>query len=597
MITKHFYRNYLISREKIVSIFLMIVMILFPFFQEVIAQNNRDGVLEITGWLLNDNDEVIKRGDVRVYDELGNLIVQKKSNKKGRFGFDLPIDRNYTAEFISPGYVTKKISFNTKLPNDFKGFNAFYFEFLVELFPFSPDVNYALLETPYIEIVYIKDKKEFFFEEAISRPMLAEIEQLKEQTYEMIQKRIDYNTILSEADVALGIKDYENAINLYREALDLFVKEQYPREQLESILAIHTPKDDEIIAFLNTFDNTKDEVIAINEEKSDENTYKNDNPIIEPITDNNKSTSESFANNTDVITDSYNDYNIDDDYDENEVENETSDYQIAEISPNLDREQLRNNETKPNELTSNKDKLPEYSFTSDRLIAYFDFANYVLDEGSIKTIEQAITYLKNNPESNLIIYGHTDLRGQPLFNFYLSQLRAHTAYEYCLKNGITSDRVIPMAYGQSRPFIKSAQKESEHKLNRRIEMEFVNNSDFAKLLANTSRQTYRYLNNLKAEKNFSEGIEFMVQFIASKNPVGYSYFHSIITDFKETDIIYYYDIDNLHRYLIGSYSSIEDVRNAAFKLRNLGYDTYIVAFADGKRISVAEARIMLGQAN
>jgi outer membrane protein OmpA-like peptidoglycan-associated protein len=513
----------LFSGKKIRFCLVLFVVFLFASL-DVYSQSSRDGVLGITGWVLTDKDEPMRKASVYIY-EADVLVAETKTNRRGRFMLELPIDRKYVAEYISEGYATKKMSFNTGLPNDFKGFNVFYFEFIVELFPWCSGVDYALLETPYIEIAYMNDKEEFFFNEMTARPMLAKVEELKLHTYEMLLAQTEQQELIDSSDDMLAefIDENKTEYDNNEEIVEELIIEQIIAETQQQVMLQSYHSESQLLA---------QQSIAVNID------YENGNE---------DNLSENISSETDYIG-----YEA--------TTNESLYYSVEE---------------------------------SDKMVAYFDFASYALDEASIETLKQAVNNLNVNPDKNLLIYGHTDKRGNSLFNFYLSQLRAQIANEYFINEGISADRIITIANGQDMPVMKNAIKESEHKMNRRIEIEFVDKSDFENISKYASQITYRCINNPNDIKKFSRDVEYMVQFIASKKPVGYSFFHRIIEDYPETNIVYYYDNDNLHRYLIGSYKSIEEVRNAAIKLREIGYEAYVVAFADGKRISLTEARLAL----
>ncbi|MFO8066347.1 MAG: OmpA family protein [Bacteroidales bacterium] len=560
---------------------------------------SRDGILEVNGWLLNDNEDPIKKANVKILQD--NIVVEEvKTNRRGKFIVELPIDNEYVAEFSSEGYASKKMSFNTKLPNEFDGFNVFYFEFIVELFPRSPGVDYSLLEVPVVEVAYLDDKEQFFFEETKARPMLAKVEELKIHSYEMLELRKDYDLLIETADNLLKQKEYEDAIAKYNNALDYFPDEEYPRQKVNEILAVYEPEDDDSMRHIETLamdDDTEqksdDEIVANDEVLANNNVADNDNVL---------------ANNDVIIAEDVVEQSLIKDAET--VEYDSTEY-VADLNANESEQiaahtedneavitaQTFSKEEKESEEASNL-VIEEESYDieiSGSLSAYFDFASYYLTDATKKILNNAVAHLNKNPESKLVINGHSDKRGDPLFNFYLSQLRAQTAYEYCVENGIEPGRIITLAYGQNRPIIKDAKKEKEHKQNRRVELEFVDNAKYNNLLANIQNETLIYLNDLESERDFAGGVEYMVQFILSVKPVGTSFFHRILNEYPEANIVYYFDKERMHRYSIGSYNSIEDVTAAAIKLQSIGYDVYVVAFSDGERIPVKEARLMLGE--
>ena len=589
---------HLFRSTKIIFVCLFSTLYLLCF--NSYGQSPKGGVLEITGWLLNDDDEPLRKADVFVYD--GSLrIVEETTNRRGRFTFDLPVDRNYVAVFTADGHATKRISFNTGLPNDFSGFNAFYFEFLVELFPKAPGVDYSLLETPYIEIAYLPETQEFFFEESKARHALAQVEQIKDQTYEMLDLIDDFNEVVSDADKHYANNDYDNAIKLYNEALSIFPDEEHPKNRLMDMLAYEEPVDttegyedsdtlaseeDDVQAFkefedLLAYEDMRQNFDEITEVAKDENEITKDNKV-EDIT-------KAFvSDDSDIITE-----NIIDEI-KNAVE-PVDDYYTE--TQNEIHEEIAESVVKAEEIKIADSSVSETKiFDTNQVLAYFGFASYILNDDAEEVLDYTVSKLKNNPDLNLIMLGHADQRGNPLFNFYLSQLRAHNAYNYCIDRGIDPDRIITLAHGQNNLAVTNARKEAEHRKNRRVEALLVDQNDFDQIAGNIRKESYKHLNNLNANNDFSDDVEYMVQFIASYVPVGTSFFNKILTEYEKNDIIYYYDNDKLHRYLIGSYSTVEDATNAALILHELGYKSYVVAFDNGERVSVSRALMLQGNA-
>ncbi len=238
---------------------------------------------------------------------------------------------------------------------------------------------------------------------------------------------------------------------------------------------------------------------------------------------------------------------------------------------------------------------PVYEFDDYELpTIYFDFAKYDLRQYSKKQLDSIADFLHANRNKGLIIHGHTDEIAGHLINFYLSQARAHSAIDYLIKKGIDIERLYPTGHGKMNLVVENAKNDHEHQLNRRANFEPININDLQVHINDAPKNSFRYLNSLKKDVYFSEGIEFMIQFAATKNPVNPRYYQKIINEFPAIDIIYYYDKDLYHRYLAGSFSDFQKAYNILWELRELGYDTYVVAFNNGKRISISTAQSMLG---
>ena len=99
---------------------------------------------------------------------------------------------------------------------------------------------------------------------------------------------------------------------------------------------------------------------------------------------------------------------------------------------------------------------------------FFDFASAkLLDESKVE-LKQLTQFLRENPEVQIRITGHTDNIGTQTFNLELSQNRARTVADYLLNEGITNAQVSYMGLGESEP-IADNDTEEGRALNRRTE--------------------------------------------------------------------------------------------------------------------------------
>ncbi len=237
---------------------------------------------------------------------------------------------------------------------------------------------------------------------------------------------------------------------------------------------------------------------------------------------------------------------------------------------------------------------PEIDLTDyDLPVIYFDFDKYDLRPHSKKQLDSIVEFLRSNPDKGLIIHGHTDEIAGHLYNFYLSQKRAYSAMDYLIHKGIHEDRFYPAGHGKMNLAVENARTDHKHQLNRRANFEPKDINEMKTFLADAPKHSFRYLNSITKDVHFATGIEFMVQFVATRNPVHPNFYRKIMNELPRIDIIYYYDKDRFHRYLAGTFRDFRSAYNLLWKLRELGYDTYVVAFNNGERISVSMAQSML----
>jgi outer membrane protein OmpA-like peptidoglycan-associated protein len=89
-------------------------------------------------------------------------------------------------------------------------------------------------------------------------------------------------------------------------------------------------------------------------------------------------------------------------------------------------------------------------------------------------IESLASSLKNNPETNILIVGHTDATGTENYNLKLSERRAASVRSYIIGQGILSSRLQTEGKGEWES-IADNETESGRALNRRVEIVIVAN--------------------------------------------------------------------------------------------------------------------------
>jgi outer membrane protein OmpA-like peptidoglycan-associated protein len=99
----------------------------------------------------------------------------------------------------------------------------------------------------------------------------------------------------------------------------------------------------------------------------------------------------------------------------------------------------------------------------------FDVDKWAIRPASEKDIDGVAQMLKDNPELNLIIAGHTDSSGTWGHNKILSENRAQAVVQALVARGIKPGRLISVGYGQDKPIADNASEAGRAK-NRRVEL-------------------------------------------------------------------------------------------------------------------------------
>jgi outer membrane protein OmpA-like peptidoglycan-associated protein len=104
----------------------------------------------------------------------------------------------------------------------------------------------------------------------------------------------------------------------------------------------------------------------------------------------------------------------------------------------------------------------------------FDVNKTELKSIARTNIESLASSLKNNPETNILIVGHTDATGTENYNLKLSERRAASVRSYIIGQGILSSRLQTEGKGEWES-IADNETEAGRALNRRVEIVIIAN--------------------------------------------------------------------------------------------------------------------------
>ncbi|MDU0370669.1 OmpA family protein [Hymenobacter endophyticus] len=99
---------------------------------------------------------------------------------------------------------------------------------------------------------------------------------------------------------------------------------------------------------------------------------------------------------------------------------------------------------------------------------FFAQSKYYLRENSYPELLRLVRILKDYPQVEIKLEGHTDNQGDPQLNVKLSLDRVNEVKKYLVQKGISGNRITTEGYGGSKPVASNDQEETR-KLNRRVE--------------------------------------------------------------------------------------------------------------------------------
>lgn len=108
---------------------------------------------------------------------------------------------------------------------------------------------------------------------------------------------------------------------------------------------------------------------------------------------------------------------------------------------------------------------------------YYDFDDYKILPEAEEDLEYLLTLMEKYGDMVIELSSHTDARGSDEYNIRLSQLRANSAKEWLVENGIDEARIKPVGYGEKMILNKCVNgvecTDDEHRFNRRTEFKII----------------------------------------------------------------------------------------------------------------------------
>ncbi|QDP86336.1 OmpA family protein [Chryseobacterium sp. SNU WT5] len=113
----------------------------------------------------------------------------------------------------------------------------------------------------------------------------------------------------------------------------------------------------------------------------------------------------------------------------------------------------------------------------------FGFDSSDLTSSAKLNLDKLADVLKNNPDTNINIYGYTDSKGADSYNLSLSDRRSAAVKSYMMMKGVASSRMMTMGMGEADP-IASNDTDAGRAQNRRVEFAITANENMIKDAAN-----------------------------------------------------------------------------------------------------------------
>ena len=165
----------------------------------------------------------------------GNTKVNStQTGTDGTFSFRLEANKNYTVEVSKNGLVTKKISFNTTLPDEESG--KWVSEFGMVMVRPCEGVDYSVLQKPVDIVKFNVKRRSFESDRDYNEQMMPKLQDINIKSANCLEDK--YNQLIEKAEKLFEQKEYESARTVYQQASEVMPVETYAKKRTSEIDAL-----------------------------------------------------------------------------------------------------------------------------------------------------------------------------------------------------------------------------------------------------------------------------------------------------------------------------------------------------------------------
>ncbi len=130
----------------------------------------------------------------------------------------------------------------------------------------------------------------------------------------------------------------------------------------------------------------------------------------------------------------------------------------------------------------------------------FDFDKATIRHDAADVLDEAAEILRDQPNVDVSVDGHTDAIGSEAYNQKLSERRADAVAHYLSSHGVSASRLHTRGFGKSQP-VASNDTEEGRAQNRRVELNVVGGEPSGEMRRDDREETPRERRERRIEKD------------------------------------------------------------------------------------------------
>jgi tetratricopeptide (TPR) repeat protein len=210
------------------------ILILLVLLSNVISINGQQAerFLEARGMAELD-DKPLANVTATLYEGV-TKVNSMQTGTDGTFSFRLEANKNYIIEVSKNGLVTKKINFNTNLPDEESG--KWVSEFGMVMVRPCEGVDYSVLQKPVDIVRFNAKRRSFESDKDYNEQMMPKLQDINIKSANCLEEKFDQ--LIKKADQLVEQKDYESARSAYQQAAEIMPGVTYPQKKVAEIDAM-----------------------------------------------------------------------------------------------------------------------------------------------------------------------------------------------------------------------------------------------------------------------------------------------------------------------------------------------------------------------